>query len=337
MPKYLKRYQQVAQNKAPAHFNLTRKVKTDFHPTDPIHTLWEAHQEASQQERGQPEETGKQEETDTGKTLLDLKAAIAQRMLESCNFCDHHCQVNRFKAVGVCQVPAVSRYSAEFLHLGEEPELIPSHTVFFTGCNFACVYCQNWQISTQPETGTPLLPEEFSRLVTLRRLEGARNLNLVTPTPHTHTILKILQHLRVNTPIVWNCNMYYSRETALLLEGIVDVYLADFRYGNNKCAERYSHVRGYWETVTRNFQQAYQDGEILLRHLVLPGHLECCTRPIIEWTARNIPHVRFNLMFQYRPEYQAYRYPELARPLTLEEKRGAIKMLKDSGLDDLLI
>jgi len=120
---------------------------------------------------------------------------------------------------------AVSRYSAEFLHHGEEPELVPSHTIFFTGCNFSCVYCQNWQISTAPNRGIPILPEEFARKITLQRAYGSKNVNFVTPTPHTHTILKILNALKVNVPVVWNSNMYYSSEVAKLLEGVVDVYL----------------------------------------------------------------------------------------------------------------
>ncbi|VVB87522.1 Radical SAM superfamily protein [uncultured archaeon] len=259
-------------------------------------------------------------------------------MLEDCSFCERRCGANRKKKKsGYCGLEAVSRYSAEFLHQGEEPELIPSHTIFFTGCNFKCVYCQNWDISQAPRGGIPILPQELARIITLRRAYGSRNVNFVTPTPHAHTILKILSALKVNVPVVWNSNMYYSSEIAALLDGVVDVYLGDLRYGNDVCANKYSNVPEYWNIVTRNFKMAYNSGEILLRQLVLPGHLDCCTEPIVKWTKENIPKVRFNLMFQYRPNYRAYDYPEIDRGLMQDEIRKALDIVRESGLEDVLV
>ncbi len=98
------------------------------------------------------------------------------------------------------------------------------------------------------------------------------------------------------------------------------------------CAKRYSNAPHYWDTVTRNFLCAYDDSEILLRQLVLPGHLECCTAPIIDWVRDHIPDVRFNLMFQYRPAYLAHRYPEIARSLTEGECEQASRWLAESGV-----
>jgi putative pyruvate formate lyase activating enzyme len=214
---------------------------------------------------------------------------------------------------------------------------VPSHTIFFTGCTFSCVYCQNWEISTAPQSGISILPQELAGIITLRRKYGSRNVNFVTPTPHTHIILKILNALKVNIPVVWNSNMYYSEEVARLLEGVVDVYLGDFRYGNDKCARKYSNAPDYLSVVTRNFRLAYTVGEILLRQLVLPGHLECCTKPIVEWTKENIPKVRFNLMFQYRPEYRTYEYSEINRLLTAEEMQRALEIVKEAELEDVLV
>ncbi|MEA1984029.1 MAG: radical SAM protein [Euryarchaeota archaeon] len=133
--------------------------------------------------------------------------------------------------------------------MGEEPELVPSHTIFFTGCVFACVYCQNWDISPHPESGTNADPEDLASIIQRRRYEGARNVNFVTPTPHAHSILKIIDRVAVNTPMVWNSNMYHSREVAKLLEGVIDVYLADFKYGDDNCARKYSKVRDYLDVV----------------------------------------------------------------------------------------
>lgn len=339
-PIYLQRYLKVMKDQLPSQFLVSQSISVDFNRDSDIHELWELHNEAMKSFRERFNIMNSQEEfiQRVASSLLDLKVAISERILEDCHFCERRCGVNRKKKeMGFCRLAAVSRYSAEFLHQGEEPELVPSHTIFFTGCNFSCVYCQNWQISTAPKSGRPILPEELARIIALRRAYGAKNVNFVTPTPHTHTILKILNALKVNVPVVWNSNMYYSLEVAKLLEGVVDVYLGDLRYGNDECAMKYSNARDYWSIVTGNFKTAYRSGEILLRHLVLPNHIECCTRPIIEWTKNNIPNVRFNLMFQYSPHYRAYEFPEINRVLTGEECQKAVDVLKKSGLEDIMV
>ncbi|MDK2833419.1 MAG: putative pyruvate formate lyase activating enzyme [Methanolobus sp.] len=272
------------------------------------------------------------------KSLLDLKIRIAERVIGNCHLCQRRCGVDRNRGEkGFCRLTDTSRYAAEFLHMGEEPELVPSHTIFFTGCVFSCAYCQNWDISMHPESGREVSPAELARRIDQIRLKGARNLNLVTPTPHLHNILKIIREISVNTPVVWNSNTYHSPEAGKLLEGVVDVFLADLKYGNNECALRYSNAKEYVETVTSNLVFASRDAEILMRHLVLPGHLDCCTRKVVDWTASNIPEIRFNLMFQYRPEYLACRYPEINRCLSRQEMERAIGMVKEAGLKDVLL
>jgi putative pyruvate formate lyase activating enzyme len=324
-------------DRLPSQFLISRSISVDFSKESSVDALWEIHDKAmkSFRERMGYLSSSNQLPPPAITSLLDLKVAIANKMLENCNFCERRCGANRKKKErGYCRCDAVSRYSAEFLHHGEEPELVPSHTIFFTGCNFSCVYCQNWEISTAPQSGRPILPQELARTIILRRAYGSKNVNFVTPTPHTHVILKTLNSLKVNIPVVWNSNMYYSIEIARLLEGVVDVYLGDLRYGSDECARKYSKVPDYWSIVTRNFKSAYENAEILLRHLVLPGHLECCTRPIVQWTKQNIPKVRFNLMFQYRPEHRAYEYPEINRGVAPQEMQKAIEIVKEAGLED---
>lgn len=339
-PIYLPRYLKVMRNKLPSQFLISQSIHVDFSRDSDIHELWKVHDEAMKSFREKFDNINSVEELPprTAPSLLDLKVAIADKILQDCHFCERRCGINRKKKeTGYCGMDAVSRYSAEFLHHGEEPELVPSHTIFFTGCNFSCVYCQNWQISTAPKRGIPILPEELARKITLQRAYGSRNVNFVTPTPHTHTILKILNTLKVNVPVVWNSNMYYSSEVAKLLEGVVDVYLGDFRYGNDECAQKYSNAADYWSTVTRNFKTAYIMGEILVRHLVIPNHIECCTKPVIEWIKENIPKVRFNLMFQYYAHYRANEFPRINRALTGEECQKAVDILKKSGLADVMV
>lgn len=324
---HLPRYLKVMRDKLPSRFLISQSINVDFRRDSDIHDLRELHDEAMKSFREQLDRVSSLDELPprASSSLLDLKATIADNILQDCHFCERRCGIDRKKKkTGYCKMDAVSRCSAEFLHRGEEPELVPSHTIFFTGCNFSCVYCQNWQISTVPKSGIPIIPEEFLRKIILQRALGSRNVNVVTPTPHTHTILKILNMLNKNVPVVWNSNMYYSSEVAKLLEGVVDVYLGDLRYGNNECALKYSNVQNYWPIVTRNFKTAYISGEILLRQLVIPGHVGCCTGPIIEWVKKNIPNVKINIMFQYSPHYKAYKFPEINRVLTGEECKKAI-------------
>lgn len=341
-PLFMAQYLKISANELPSRFELLKRIPAVFSEDSGEEELWKMHEEYMGKYREYKtriycfNEIISQAKAE--RSLLDLKIRIAEKMIENCHLCQHRCGVNRSKAEkGFCRLTGTSRYAAEFLHMGEEPELVPSHTIFFTGCVFSCAYCQNWDISMHPESGREVDPVELACKVDQMRVKGARNLNLVTPTPHLHNTLKLIREVSVNTPVVWNSNMYHSAEVGKLLEGVVDVFLADLKYGNNECALRYSKVKEYMETVTSNLVFAGRDAEILMRHLVLPGHLDCCTRKIVDWTARNIPEIRFNLMFQYRPEYLACRYPEINRCLSCQEMEKAIAMVKEAGLKDVLL
>ncbi len=266
-----------------------------------------------------------------GLNLLELKTEITKRILSKCTLCAHHCGANRSSGeFGFCGVPVDSHFSSEFLHLGEEPELVPSHTIFFNGCTMKCVYCQNWDIATAPQGGWLANPEKLAYLIKAREKEGARNVNFVggEPTPHLKTVLETLLMLNTEIPVVWNSNQYYSLLTAEILEGAVDLYLADFRYGNDECALKYSKVKDYFSVVSRNFLLAFEQADVILRHLVLPGHISCCTEPIMNWVSKNLPGVYFNLMFQYYPVYQASFYPEINRRLTEKERAEALLLAR---------
>lgn len=273
-----------------------------------------------------------------GASLLDLKVELSRRMLSSCAFCERRCGADRASGKkGYCGVGEISRYSSDFLHMGEEPELVPSHTIFFSGCTFHCAYCQNWDIAMHPDSGFIAEPEMLSAALIEGLSQGSRNANFVggNPDPNLYTILRTIslvgEHARF-LPMVWNSNMYTSAEAMEILDGVIDVFLGDFRYGNDDCAWKLSDVENYFEVVTRNFATAFESSEVMLRHLVLPGHLECCTRPIMEWVSGNIGGVYFNLMFQYRPEYRAGLFPDMDRRLSAEERKRALGMAEEYGL-----
>lgn len=341
----LRRYFAVMEDRLPARFQVCKRVEIKVDLSASEGKLWSAH------ERGLKEFRALLSRIDSGGTkledlerprvsLLDLKVELARRILKSCHFCERRCGVDRTAGkVGVCGVGERSRVASEFMHHGEEPELVPSYTIFFSGCTFKCQYCQNWDISQFPNSGVEVSPQTLAKLVEGARKEGARNVNWVggEPTPNLHTILEALNSCEVNVPSVWNSNMYMSLESMKLLFGTQDIYLADFKYGNDKCALRYSKVSNYFEIVARNHRLAAADAELIIRQLVLPSNVECCTRPILKWIAENLGWmVRVNLMDQYRVCYQADKYEEINRGLTQKEFSGALKIAKEVGLKNVI-
>lgn len=262
---------------------------------------------------------------------LEKKIKSAKDVLRSCRFCERRCGVNRLKGQrGYCGV-LNPRIASEFLHWGEERALIPSYTIFFSGCTFRCVYCQNWDISQYPHRGVYVKPKTLASMISSTK---GSNVNWVggDPSPNIHYILQVLDSLDRNIPQIWNSNMYLSEEAMGLLDGVIDVYLTDFKYGNDRCAERLSDVREYTKILQRNHLMAEDQCEVLIRHLVLPEHLECCTKPILEWISENMKNPAVNIMEQYRPEYKAMEYEELRRGLTREEYMGAVEFGTELGL-----
>jgi putative pyruvate formate lyase activating enzyme len=299
--------------------------------------LWSLHDAAMDTWR-EARKGGAEPAPSSGPSLLDLKSEIARRLLLSCNMCERRCGANRAEGeTGYCGVGAVSRVACDFLHFGEEPELVPSHTIFFSGCTFHCEYCQNWDIAMDARAGNPTDPSFLANRLREGMRQGSRNANFVggNPDPNLHTILETIIALGEDgrsLPMVWNSNMYTSEEAMRLLDGVMDVYLADFRYGNDECAARYSGVDDYFRVVSRNLSTASRQGEVMLRQLLLPGHLECCTARIMAWVGENIPGVYFNLMFQYRPEYRAALYPEIDRKPSPQEKMEAVEIARRYGI-----
>jgi putative pyruvate formate lyase activating enzyme len=240
---------------------------------------------------------------------------------------------------GVCLVNGKCIVHSYFHHIGEEAPLVPSGTIFYGGCPFKCVFCQNHDISQERvDWGEAVTPVQLARIQEELRLTGARNINHVggDPIPHLPFILDSLRHLNVNVPQLWNSNMYMSLEAARLLLDVIDIWLPDLKYGNNSCARRLSLIDRYWEVATRNIKLAHDAGDIIIRHLVMPGHVECCTKPVLEWIARNTPRALVNIMDQYRPEHLVLRHPEkyreIARRPTREEVEEAYRYAEELGI-----
>lgn len=337
----LARYFDVMQNDKVAKFMIARKLAAHFNKDDSTAKLWKTHsqilKEFSQLEKKLDTRLTNLEELETPpQSFLDLKIEIANHILENCHLCTRRCSINRKEGkLGYCKCGTKITVSTMFEHMGEEPELVPSGTIFTLGCTMRCRHCQNWTISQWKEQGEVYSPESLAKAVEHLRNNGCRNANLVggEPTPWLAQWLETFKHVNVNVPVVWNSNSYYSEETAQLLAGFADVYLLDFKYGNNKCAEHVSDAPNYWEACTRNHLYGKEYGELIIRVLVLPNHLDCCTHSILEWIRKNLGSTtRTNIMFQYRPEWRAHEIPELRRRLTRAEKEKAIQLAKKAGL-----
>jgi len=266
--------------------------------------------------------------------LLNEKTREAYKILEKCELCERSCRVNRNENKGECKVGIEPIISSAFIHVGEEPFFVPSFTIFFMGCSFHCQFCQNYTISQWQENGTRISIESLAFL--MERAGGCKNINLVggEPTSQLPFILDALSKVKINLPIIWNSNFFMSLRSMDMLKGIVDVYLSDFKYGNNSCAKRLSKVNNYFDIVSRNHLLAFKDSELVIRHLVLPNHFECCTKKVLEFVSENFgDKVIVNLMDQYRPCWNAHEYPEINRLLKKEEFDFAVNYAEKLGLN----
>jgi putative pyruvate formate lyase activating enzyme len=350
MSEPLSRYHAIVKGTSSPAYQLTRTVVAVFSRRWGEKKLWAEHEAglARLQASRRAGELGGGVDRPR-QSLLDLKVELAERLMRSCRFCERRCGADRSGGkAGKCGV-LEARIASDFLHMGEEAPLVPSYTVFFAGCNMSCCFCQNYDISTNPGAGREIPPEIMARRIEnttdvgragfhismVREWgERAKNVNWVggEPTPNIGYVLRVLRETRTNVPQIWNSNMYMSEEAMSLLDGVVDLYLADFKYGNDGCAARLGRIDDYVRVVTRNHLLAASQADLIVRHLVLPGHVDCCTLPVLEWLAKNVPAALVNIMDQYRPAHRASEYPELVRGITGKEYEQAIEAAQKLGL-----
>lgn len=271
--------------------------------------------------------------------------------LKNCNICPRNCGVNRFVETGYCKAMDKIRINLYQLHFGEEPNLSGkngSGTIFFSYCNTTCVYCQNFSIS-QFGWGKEVSKEKLADIMLGLQGAGANNINLVTPTHYTPQIIesiKLAKAQGLNIPIVWNSNAYESVSTLKELEGLVDIYLPDFRYFDNQAAKNYSDAGDYREVavkaVSEMFRQVGHIEEIddiavkglLIRILILPENKNRVDK-IMDWIYENIGKETYiSLMGQYYPTYSTNAYPELNRTITEEEYNFAVDKLNSLDFEN---
>jgi len=287
-------------------------------------------------------------------TELEHRIETAYQLLEACRVCPRECGVNRLKndKIGFCRSglnPVVSSASA---HHGEEPPLSGtkgSGTIFLTNCNMKCVYCQNYPIS-QLGNGVEKTPAELACQMLWLQEQGCHNLNLVTPTHFMPQILKawgIARERGLSLPLVYNTSGYDSVEALRLLDSIVDIYLPDMRYSDDRIAMLYSIAPQYVEVNQAAVKEMFrQVGNleldehgiarrgIIVRHLVLPGGLSG-TESVMKFLAEEISkEVYISLMSQYFPAYKAAEFKELSRRTTTKEYEEACRIMETYGLEN---
>lgn len=289
---------------------------------------------------------------ESGEFAARIDAALT--MLDACRLCPRECGARRLENErGACHVGRRAIVSSAYPHFGEEAPLVGdagSGTIFFSGCNLKCLFCQNYEISHLP-AGNEVAARRLADFMLHMQETGCHNLNLVTPT---HVVPQILEALELavrdglRLPIVYNTGGYDSVEAVRLLDGIVDIYMPDVKYLSVAAAARYSDAADYPDvirSVIREMHRQVGDLEIsgdgiavrglLVRHLVMPGMLEDTAR-IAAFLADEISRDTYvNIMPQYRPEYLAGAHPPLDRALSRKDWREALRLARAAGLHRL--
>jgi putative pyruvate formate lyase activating enzyme len=282
---------------------------------------------------------------------LQKRAEEAVSTLEKCLVCAQVCGPNRLKdETGFCGIGRHAVVASAGPHFGEEPPLVGSHgsgTIFFSGCNLACVFCQNCDIS-QGREGKVVPAQDLARvMLSLQRL-GCHNINLVSPS---HVVPQVLEALvlaagrGLQLPLVYNSGGYDALKTLRLLDGVVDIYMPDFKYWEDSAAARHSGAKGYPAVAREAMKEMHrQVGDLvtdkngiavrglIVRHLVLPGEL-AGTAEVARFIANEISRDTYiNVMAQYYPAHQAFKHPPLNRRVTRVEYERGVQAAKDAGL-----
>jgi putative pyruvate formate lyase activating enzyme len=283
---------------------------------------------------------------------LAQRVRLARQHLQDCDLCARYCRVNRLRTVqgAVCRIGAHAVVYSYGAHHGEEDVLRGwngSGTIFFSGCNLRCEFCQNWDIS-QKRAGREATAEELAAMMLDLQAQGCHNINFVSLS---HVVAQILEAVLIaarhglKLPLVYNTGGYDSSESLALLDGVIDIYMPDMKYGDSAIAHRYSHVRNYWEINQAAVREMHRQvgylhldenglayRGLLVRHLVLPNGL-AGTEKVLAFIAREIStNTYLNLMDQYYPCYRAGEIPELSRPISKEEYREALDIARRLGL-----
>jgi len=277
------------------------------------------------------------------------------KMMRSCSLCPRECGAERLNGErGICQSSSILEVSSYHPHFGEEECLVGrggSGTVFLTNCSLRCVLCINWEISQGGE-GSQRSVDDLARIMLHLQHIGCLNINVVAPTHYSpHIVLALDNAVRqgLRLPLVYNTCGWEKIEILKILDGVVDIYLPDFKYSDSKMAETYSSGAEMYSEMTKEalIEMNRQVGValpaadgimykgLMIRHLVMPNNVSG-TKDVLTWIATHLPKDTYvNLMSQYRPMYKAFDYPDISRQLSADEYLNTVKWAKEAGLTNL--
>ena len=284
---------------------------------------------------------------------LGKRASALRELMRQCRLCPRNCRVDRLAGEkGVCDVGAEPMVSSYGPHFGEEAPLVGhrgSGTIFLTGCNLKCIFCQSYDIS-HLRRGEAVTTAQVAQMMARLQAQGCHNVNWVTPTHQAPMLVQALVLARekgLSVPVVYNCGGYESLEALRLLDGVVDIYMPDAKYGENDSGKQLSGVSDYWDRNREALAEMHrQVGDLqvnqrgiatrglLVRHLVLPEDL-AGTQVVMQFLASLSKDTYVNVMAQYRPEYRAGEIVHLCRRITGTEYRAAVQAALEAGLTRL--
>jgi putative pyruvate formate lyase activating enzyme len=272
---------------------------------------------------------------------LVAATAWAEERYRACDVCAVGCGVDRMAGeLGFCGLGVGGRVYKEYLHMGEERALVPSHAIYLSGCSMRCAFCSDLGPVSEPAAhGALVSPRALAARIAERRSQGAKNVNFVGGTPDTSLlfVLRTLAHCPEDTHVVWNTNLWSTPAALEALRGVVGTWVADHKFGNDRCASRLAGVKGYVARIESLLPQAASSGRLIVRHLLMPGHLDCCARPVLRWLERQLPDATVNLMTGYHPYRLAGRAGAMGFGLPAEERDAAVRILASSRIRERLL
>jgi putative pyruvate formate lyase activating enzyme len=268
--------------------------------------------------------------------LARERAQCARAMLADCRLCAHDCGVNRLAGeTGRCHAGAEARFFSAQVEVSDELELMPTFSVALSGCDLRCDFCITGAASWDAHAGSGFDAVAMAARAEAALHRGARTIMVLggEPTIHLPAALELVALLPPSARLIWKTNAHGSAPARALLDGMFDVWLADFKFGNNACAQRLAKVPDYVRGVRENLRWANEHSELIVRHLLMPSHVECCWRPVAEWLAENLPGVKVNLRAGFWPAWHARRHGELQKSLAAAENNFAFGLAHDLGLN----
>ena len=264
------------------------------------------------------------------------RTTAARAALADCRLCAHECGVNRLTAAaGLCHAGAESRVFSAQVEVTDELELIPTFAIALSGCDLRCDFCITGNDSWNSRAGELLSLEKIAGRANAALANGARTVMILggEPTIHLPTALEIVAALPDDAKLVWKTNAHGSAQARELLAGLFDVWLADCKFGNDNCARRLAKIPDYNRVIRENLLWANEHSELIVRHLLMPGHVECCWRPVAEWLAENLPGVKGNLRSGFWPAWNSSRHDELRRTVSPDESGRASQIARACDLN----